>query len=115
MIRVGNCEYGRGMFATKKIRKGTVVLRNRVIRVKKNAVPEYVFKYTVHEDCICLGDGELFNHSGSANVDYELVWYKKEYWMAFIANRKIKKGEQLFIDYRQDDPLVDLKVYGIKE
>jgi SET domain-containing protein len=49
-----------------------------------------------------LGDGEIFNHNDDANVLYNLIEWNGRKIMQFQASKDIKKGEQLFIDYRTD-------------
>ena len=57
-----------------------------------------------------LGDGELFNHSDDANVEYRLVNVNERKVMRFFAKRLIMSTEQLFIDYSAD-VTVDLETY----
>lgn len=114
---IDKCTFGRGLFALTDIKAGTEVLVNRVILTAKDAVPDYNFHYNDDKDCICLGDGELFNHSSDANIGYKFQWKPvlDDYCMVFKALRDIKEGEQLFIDYRQDSPGLNLSRYGIEE
>lgn len=62
----------------------------------------YTFKFNEHQDCLVLGNGEIFNHSDTPNVTYDLVESEGRTKMRFKALRDIKTGEQLFIDYAKD-------------
>lgn len=105
-------KYGRGLYASKNLKKGQVIevcellvlSQIDTIRVDKTDLKWYVFKYNDVQDCLVLGNGELFNHSNNANVSYQIINNK----MYFVAKRNIKKGRQLFTDYNQDDQ-VDTK------
>lgn len=107
---------GRAVFATQDIPSGSRVFIDDVIKTPKNAVPDYNFTYNDTHDCICLGHGELFNHSDDPNIVYEVVEDTMFPIMMFTTSKDIKEGEQMFIDYRQDDPNIDLKkVYNIQD
>lgn len=71
----------------------------------------YTFKYNTLQDCLVLGLGEIFNHDDSPNVSYRLEQRDGRSMMIFKALRDIKSGEQLFIDYSADCPLVDSTKY----
>lgn len=66
----------------------------------------YTFKYSNDQDCLVLGLGEIFNHSDTPNVKYELQNFIQNgvsrKVMVFSAIRDIAPGEQLFIDYGAD-------------
>lgn len=115
---IAHNQYGRGVYAYRKLKEGDIIMHNRIIIVSKDAVPDYVFNYPLDpsKDCICLGDGELFNHDKNGNVRYWMFRNcNEEDLMVFACKRDIDIGEELFIDYRQDSPGLDLSRYGIKE
>lgn len=70
--------------------------------VNQTALKNYTFVYNQDRDCLVLGLGELFNHSDSPNLSFELGLFHGREVMVFIAKRDIDIGEQLFIDYNQD-------------
>lgn len=103
-------KYGRGLYATKTIKKGTVIAICELLvlsaldtmLIEHTELKYYTFKYNELQDCLVLGDGEIFNHSDKQNVNYFLKSKGKRKLMHFVAIRDIKKGEQLFIDYNFD-------------
>jgi uncharacterized protein len=110
---------GRGIVATKDIAKGQIVTRCEILILSKQDTPMvnntdlqwYTFSYSDGQDCLVLGDGEIFNHDDAANVDYSLVDFDGRKLMQFVANKEIKQGEQLFIDYSADVEKVDVSGY----
>lgn len=103
-------KYGRGVYTTKRIRKGAVVARCEVLllsasdieTVNRTALRDYTFKYNDIQDCLVLGVGELFNHSNKPLVSYTLEEHQGRVVMVFRALRDIESGRQLFIDYSAD-------------
>lgn len=99
-------KYGRGVYAAKDITKGTVMeicevlvlSQNDTKLVNKTDLKYYVFKYNDKQDCIVLGNGEIFNHADSPNVSFKLIKNK----MVFRALKNIIKGKQLFTNYNED-------------
>ena len=99
---------GRGLFATKSIKKGDlvevcpVVVLDRVSsnRIQKTFLASYVFSWTGGRDAIGLGHGSLFNHSLEPNVGWQLDSVRG--LLIFEALRDIKPGEQLLINYQYD-------------
>ena len=112
-------EFGRGVYASQDINCGELVelcellvfSPDDTIKVNETDLKWYTFKYDETRDCLCLGNGEIFNHSDDANIDFQLVTgldgIKR---MMFVANRDIKQGEKLFINY-SSDVTVDSKQY----
>lgn len=99
---------GRGIFATMDIPINTVIevsdiivfskKDSKLIKDSKMILNKYVYYYTKHKAALALGLGSLFNHSKKSNVEY-IVKKEKIY---FISTKKVKRGEQLFIDYGYD-------------
>lgn len=111
-------QYGRGVYASKSLTEGEVVeiaevllldshdtfTINRMTKLKDYTftVNEYNGIEILNEDCLVLGNGELYNHSDNPNVKYELINLNGRKQMYFTALRDIKPDEQLFIDYNAD-------------
>lgn len=103
-------KYGRGLYATKNIKKGTIITICEILpldifstkTLQKTDLKSYVFKFDKYRDCIVLGDGEIFNHNDNANVSYKLIQKGPRKVMRFKAITNIKKGQQLFTNYNED-------------
>ena len=63
---------------------------------------DYIFEWggDKKECCMALGYIPLYNHSYKSNCYYEMDFKKKI--IAIKTARKIKKGEELFINYNGD-------------
>jgi SET domain-containing protein len=104
---------GRGIIAERDIQKGEQITNCELLvldakdteLVNKTDLQWYTFVFDKanKKDCLVLGDGEIFNHADEANVLYGLIDWDGRKLMRFQAARDIKKGEQLFIDYRADE------------
>lgn len=106
-LEVASNKYGRGLYATRKIRRGEVVERSPVIpipyHIKLDGTPidVYLFEWRRDDRALALGLGSLFNHSGKrSNITYNPVHQTNE--IIFVATRDIRRGEQLFINYGYD-------------
>jgi hypothetical protein len=103
-------EFGRGLYATWTINKNTILFTAELlvlnpadtIKVNETDLQYYTFKYTDTQDCLVLGDGEIFNHSDIPNTCYKLIDFDGRKVMAFYTLRDISQYEQLFIDYSAD-------------
>ncbi len=107
-------DMGRGLETFASLKKGTFVMQSELLVldvadtmiVNSTELKHYTFKYSDFQDCLCLGLGEIFNHSDTPNVKYELEDFEqqgqKRKVMMFTALRDIEAGEQLFIDYNAD-------------
>lgn len=103
---------GRGVFATRDFKKGELIEACPVVPIivyeeedgETYDWPDNNLKHYTYEwgdgSAIVLGYGSLYNHSNEPNVDYDAL--EASSIMRFIAERDIKKDEQLFIAY--DDP-----------
>lgn len=98
---------GLGVFATADIQKGEVVEVAPIlvlqfedfIDTRWNLLFDYYFwldDYVV----LALGYGSLYNHSDTANLKYQVNL--KDHTITFTATINIKKGEELFFNYRGD-------------
>jgi uncharacterized protein len=99
---------GRGLYATKDIKEGTIIINyvGKIITKKQteesekfdNAKPIYLFnlnnRYDMDGD-VSWNTARLINHSCSNNCDYDGKGLKL--WVTAIKD--IKKGEELTSDY----------------
>jgi SET domain-containing protein len=103
-------EMGRGLYATRTIEKGEVVAIEEVLLLspkdtrllEQTDLRHYTFRVSDLQDCLVLGDGELYNHSDTPNVNFELIYQDGRLKMLFTALKVVKYGEQLFINYESD-------------
>jgi len=113
---------GRAVIAEKDFKLGDVVTNCELLVLDKKDTANlnsntdlqyYTFTYdkTTGQDCLVLGDGEIFNHDDNANTLYGLIDWNGRKLMRFQAARDIMKGEQLFIDYRADVETCDVESY----
>ena len=115
-------EMGRGLYPLRTIYKGEIVSiceilvlsQNDTVKVNDTDLKFYTFKFNETQDCLVLGDGEIFNHADDSNVSYELVShdenFQTRYRMIFVAKRDIPPSEQLLINY-SDDIQIDSNQY----
>ena len=98
---------GRGVFASQKIAKGTIIEISPVLvlsvkdrkLVEKTILFDYIFEWGKKRKkaCIALGYLSIYNHAYNANCEYEMDYDTK--LMSIKAIRDIKKGEELFVNY----------------
>lgn len=98
---------GRGVFATKNIKKGTVIETSPVLVLtekerkilEKTILFHYVFEWgnDKKKAALALGYISMYNHSYDSNCEYEMEFGKKIMTIRTVKN--IKKGEELFINY----------------
>jgi SET domain-containing protein len=103
-------EFGRGLYASQNLTPGVILFTAELlvlspsdtIKVNDTDLKYYTFKYNDEQDCLVLGDGEIFNHDDSPNVGYKLGKYADREVMFFFVLKPVEKGSQLFIDYSSD-------------
>lgn len=103
-------EFGRAIFAETDLKKGDVICYCEVLVlnekdtkiVNTTDLQWYTFTFNDTQDCLVLGDGEIFNHSDDANTEYELINLNNRPMMVYRVIKDIKRNEQLFIDYNAD-------------
>jgi len=115
-------EFGRGLYATNKYYANEIIESAEILvlskgdtdKVNETDLKYYTFVYNVAkgQDCLVLGNGEIFNHSDTPNVKYDLVRYHDRFKMVFVSTRDIEIGEQLFIDYNRDIKVDTTKYVG---
>jgi SET domain-containing protein len=91
---------GRGVFASKAIKKDTVFLVDPIIKVTLRDVPNYIFEHQ-KKQFLDLGIGSLINHSLVNANCYWIVDYKNMQ-MKYIALTDISKGTEILHDYNWD-------------
>lgn len=115
---LNTAQFGRAIFAQSDLKKGDIVMYCEILvlnpldtsMVNLTELKHYTFTYKWSEwsferqDCIVLGDGEIFNHDDNANVAYELININGRDMMRFVMTRDAKRDEQLFINYNDDLP-----------
>ena len=101
---------GRGIFTSKSIKKGTVLEISPVIvltekeraTIEKTLLFHYIFEWgnDKKKAAMALGYVSMFNHSYSANCEYEMDYKLKTMTIKTVCD--VKKGEELFINYNAD-------------
>jgi len=113
-------EMGRGLYAVHNLGPNMLLFTAELLvlnpedtkKVNETDLQYYTFKYNEDQDCLVLGDGEIFNHSDIPNTCYKLIDFDGRKVMAFFTLRPIEQYEQLFIDYSADIQ-VDSNSYNI--
>jgi uncharacterized protein len=103
-LAIKRSPHGRGVFATRRFRKGQIIERCPTVEVADADVvgrlDDYVYASVKQGDSlIVLGYGMLYNHSAEPNVDYDQVDPSE---ITYRALRTIEPGEELTIDYGDD-------------
>lgn len=98
---------GRGIFTSKALAENTVIEISPVIvlAAKERKIIEatkmgsYIFEWgkTKKQGCVALGYVSLYNHDYTANCEYEMDF--EHHLISIKTVRRIKKGEELFINY----------------
>jgi SET domain-containing protein len=101
---------GRGVYATRRIRKGEIFERAPVIVIPKRQwrfavktiIDDYAFDWgpTNDEAAVVLGYGSLYNHSHTPNAKFVYDLRGKTY--NFVALRDIQAGEEICTNYNGD-------------
>jgi len=96
---------GRGVFAEKDFKKGEVIeVCPLITDYKKNfansKIKDYTFKskFKPDQEVIVFGMCSMYNHSDNFNVGHN----QDPENMIFTAQRDIKKGEELYVNYGTD-------------
>jgi SET domain len=74
----------------------------------------YTFRFNDTQDCLVLGDGEIFNHADIPNVSYNLEEREGRMMMVFTAMTNLFPGDQLYINYTADTPVNTTSYTGNK-
>src|SRR4051812_19227321 len=95
--------HGWGVFAGKDIRKGGIIeecpfLLTAAEEKNPKEIQSYLFSAdTDANTVIILGYGSIYNHSSKHTAEYFSDDEKNV--IVFTAKRRIKKGEEIFINY----------------
>ena len=95
--------HGKGVFANRTISKGEIITESEMIPIlKEHDLPEELatlqFPWNEEYDAICISNvGSFFNHNKPPNA--KVTQDKVNNLQQFIANKEIKKGEEIFIYY----------------
>jgi SET domain-containing protein len=96
---------GRGVFARKKIKRGTVIERVPVVvmrvqeiftRAPRTTLADYVFSWGRGKVAFSCGYGALYNHSFEPNAEYHASGLRTQ---VFVALRDIKRDEEITVNY----------------
>lgn len=100
----------RGVFTTENIEKDTIIETAPVIIMSseerkfldQTTLHDYIFEWgdEKHQCCMALGYVPIYNHSYSSNCEYEMDYANLQ--ISIRTVRKIKSGEELFINYNGD-------------
>lgn len=98
---------GRGVYASRVIKKGEIIEKCPVIQVSQNDMANlnesilvtYFFYFGKHNKrlLVALGFGSIYNHADSPNAKYKIK--PKENIMEFIALDEIKKDDEITLHY----------------
>jgi SET domain-containing protein len=101
---------GRGVFTLNPIAAGTLIEIAPVIvmsgddrqHLDQTLLHDYIFEWSDDKKncCMALGLVPVYNHSYTANCEYEM-YFKKDL-IAVKTVREIGAGEELFINYNGD-------------
>jgi len=98
---------GRGVFASRDIKKGKIIETCPIIKVPKNDISNlknsllvtYFLYFGKNKErlAIMLGFGSIYNHSYEPNAKFRIN--SKENVIHFIALKNIKKDEEITFNY----------------
>lgn len=101
---------GRGVYTAEPIECGTLVEIAPVIvmgpderiHLDKTLLHDYIFEWGEDKTqcCMALGYVPVYNHSSSANCEYEMDY--ENVCIGIRAMRDIAAGEELFVNYNGD-------------
>tara|TARA_R110000868_G_scaffold62962_1_gene189928 strand:- start:2874 stop:3248 length:375 start_codon:yes stop_codon:yes gene_type:complete len=102
--------YGRGCFAVRPLKQGSIILECEIIEmsaketliIRNTKLNFYDFKVSRNRTCVVIGDGSCMNHRDPPNTSYKLVKRGSRFIMRYRALVDIEIGEQLFINYKHD-------------
>ncbi len=98
------------MFTSEDIAAGTVIEISPVIIMSRKErelldqtlLHDYIFEWGEKKDrcCMALGYVPVYNHSYESNCEYEMDFEQEQ--ISIKTMRRVKAGEQLFINYNGD-------------
>ncbi len=109
-IKFISSKKGKGIFAKKHIKKGTIIERGHVIlisnkeyeQIKDTILYHYVFEWDdpdkpEFQSAIALSKCQFFNHSYKPNLKY--VYDYENQIIEYETIRDVSKGEELTVNY----------------
>ncbi len=103
--------HGRGVFTHSPIPEGTlleicpaiIIPEAEVAIIHKTILHDYYFLWgdAQKEAAIVLGFGSIYNHSDIPNARYIMDYEQQS--MDFFATRDIEAGEEIVVNYRDDN------------
>lgn len=106
-IKIQHNSKGRGVYASKNIRKGEVIENCELLLIKKHELPpsleSYVYEYSSKMVALALGVGSLFNHSDEPNAEFFFDEGKNH--LLIRAIKKIPSNQEITINYGYDEEL----------
>lgn len=102
---------GYGVYADQVFKKGDIIEECYMLvstHGGDNALEDYYFQVGKKAHGIPLGYGMIYNHAEDPNADYRIS--RERNLMVFKANRTIKKGEEIFISYGDEEWFNDRKM-----
>ena len=99
-------EKGRGVFALKNFRKGSVIEVCPIIAIIKDdqcprSLEKYPYQWTKKKCAIAGGYGSFYNHSYSPNADVD--YDRKNKLIMLIAKERIIKNDEITFCYYEDE------------
>jgi uncharacterized protein len=101
---------GRGIFTSRDIPANTIIEISPVLiltskerkTIELTRLFDYIFEWgkSKKQGCLALGYVSLYNHAYESNCAYEMDFDHR--LVTITTVRKIKKGEELFINYNAD-------------
>lgn len=99
---------GRGVYATRPFRRGSLVTSCPVLVWPENvAADKFIGRYVWSwqderrrdhaREALALGIASLFNHHPKPNTGSQRLYRRRR--MVFRALRDIRRGEEIFVDY----------------
>lgn len=104
-IRVKEGAHGRGVYAERDFDEGETIEICPTIEIDEEdaggILGDFVLKSNADPsgNVLMLGYGSLYNHSSDASAQYE---QHTDDSLAFVATRRISKGEEITIDYGEE-------------
>jgi hypothetical protein len=103
-------ERGRGVYTRERIAAATIIEISPVIVMSaeerklldRTRLHDYIFEWGHQKDkcCMALGYVAVYNHSYTANCEYEMDFENNQILVKTI--RPVEAGEELFINYNGD-------------
>jgi SET domain-containing protein len=103
------------MFCTEDIQKGSVIEICPVIIIpgeqarlimREHILYSYYFEWNKDSIALALGYGSLYNHAEKPNAFFEINPGEEQ--IVFKAERRIRAGEEILVDYHAGNPGAEL-------